>query len=40
VQGSNQEFEGEIEEGNQEAKEAKGAGSTLDIGRSPNFKNL
>jgi len=32
VQGLNQEFEGEIEEGNQEEKEAKGARSTLDIG--------
>ena len=34
MQGPNQEFEGEIEEGNQEAKEAKGAQSTSDIGRS------
>ena len=34
VQGPNQEFEGEIEEGNQEAKEAKEARSTSDIGQS------
>ena len=34
MQGPNQEFEGEIEEGNQEAKEAKGARSTSDIGKS------
>jgi len=32
VQGPNQEFEGEIEEGNQEAKEAKGAPSTSKFG--------
>jgi len=32
VQGPNQESKGEIEEGNQEAKEAKGTRSTSDIG--------
>ena len=31
VQGSNQEFEGQIVEGNKEAKEEKGAWSSSDI---------
>ena len=30
----NQEFEGEIDEGSQEEKEAKGARSNLDIGQN------
>ena len=34
VEGPNQEFEGEIEEGNQEAKEVKGARSTSYIVQS------